>query len=145
MNIKKQEYEKDINEQYNNKGKIYVLIRKKQQEQENEIEENKQKVRDSILRAQNLKKEMKREKLEKDIEARKQRESDPEYILKKERKKQLDEICNNAVGCPNDGYWYAVDGTMTPKPKHVIEKERAKAIEKEKNELYKKASFCNFE
>lgn len=145
MLIKKQEFEKDINEQYNLKGKIYVLIRKKQQEQENEIEENKQKLKDSILRTQNLKKEMKREKLEKDIEARKQRESDPEYILKKERKKQLDEICNNATGCPNDGYWYAVDGTMTPKPKHVIEKERAKAIEKDKDELYKKVSFCNFE
>jgi hypothetical protein len=97
MNLKKQEYEKEINEQYNNKGKIYVLIRKKQQEQEQEIEENKQKLKESILRAQTIKKEMKREKVEKSIEARKQQESDPEYILKMEQEKKFNDLCNNMI------------------------------------------------
>ena len=143
MIIKKQEYEKDINEQYNLKGKIYVLIRKKQKEQEDEIEENKKKLKESLENAQLKKAQMKREKLEKAIEERKQRESDPEYIKKKEQHKQFEQYMNNSLNESTAGYWYAVDGTMTQK----IKKDKPPKIntDKEKDELYKKASFCNFE
>lgn len=48
MNIKKQEYEKEITDQYRIKGKIWTLIKKKQKEQEDEIEENKKKLKESL-------------------------------------------------------------------------------------------------
>lgn len=97
MNIKKQEYEKEITEQYNNKGKIWTLIKKKQKEQEDEIEENKKKLKESLENAQLKRTQMKREKLERAIEAREKRESDPEYILKKEQERALNDLCYRAV------------------------------------------------
>jgi len=143
MNIKKQEYEKEITEQYNNKGKIWTLIKKKQEEQEQAIKDQQNKLKEAIENAKLKKTQMKREKLEKAIEERKKRESDPEYIKKKEQHKQFEQYKNNSLNESTAGYWYAVDGTMTQK----IKKDKPSKIntDKEKDELYKKVSFCSFE
>jgi len=97
MNQKKLEYEKEITQQYNIKGNIYVLIKKKQKEQDDEIEENKKKLKESLENAKLKKMQMKREKLEKAMEARKQRESDPEYIKKKEEERAFNDLCYTMV------------------------------------------------
>jgi hypothetical protein len=141
MNIQKEKYQEEINEQYNIKGNIYLLIKKKQKEQEDEIEENKKKLKESLENAQLKKAQMKREKLEKAIEERKKRESDPEYIKKKEQHKQFEQYINNSLNETTAGYWYAVDGTMTQK----IKKNKPPKINIDKDELYKNVSFCNFE
>jgi HPt (histidine-containing phosphotransfer) domain-containing protein len=97
MNKQKEEYQEQITQQYRIKGEIWNLIRKKQKEQEDEIEENKKKLKESLENAQLKKAQMKRDKLEKAIEARKQRESDPEYILKKEQERAFNDLCNKIV------------------------------------------------
>ena len=53
MNIQKGKYQEEIHEQYNLKGELWVLIRKKQKEQE-KFEENKQKLNESILKAREV-------------------------------------------------------------------------------------------
>jgi hypothetical protein len=136
MNIKKQEYEKEITEQYKIKGEIWTLIKKKQKEQEDEIEENKRKLKESLENAQLKRTQMKREKLEKAIEARKKRESDPEYILKKEQERALNDLCYQAV--EGDIYWYSIDGQKTLKPDEVIQRELKIKTQKFKKNTLKK-------
>jgi hypothetical protein len=79
---------------------------------------------------------MKREKLEKAIEARKKRESDPEYILKKEQERALNDLCYQAV--EGDIYWYSIDGQKTLKPDEVIQRELKIKTQKFKKNTLKK-------
>jgi hypothetical protein len=96
MNIKKQEYEKEITEQYNNKGKIWTLIKKKQQEQEQAIKDQQIKLKEAIEAREKQRREKRSQKILRETEERLARQKD-----KDDEERKL--------------YWFAIDGTKTPK------------------------------
>ena len=83
MNIKKQEYEKEITEQYNNKGKIYILIRKKQQEQEQAIKDQQIKLKEAIEARDKQRRENRREETQRKTEERLARQKEQDELYKK--------------------------------------------------------------
>jgi len=82
MLIKKQEYEKEITEQYNNKGKLYVLIRKKQNEQEQAIKDKEIKLKEAIEEGKKYRREKRRESITRRTEERLARQKEEEEDLK---------------------------------------------------------------
>lgn len=82
MMIKKQEYEKEITEQYNNKGKLYVLIRKKQNEQEQAIKDKQLKLKEAIEEGKKNRREKRRESITRRTEERLARQKEEEEDLK---------------------------------------------------------------
>ena len=82
MTLKKQEYEKEITEQYNNKGKLYVLIRKKQNEQEQAIKDKQLKLKEAIEEGKKNRREKRRESITRRTEERLARQKEEEENLK---------------------------------------------------------------
>jgi ATPase subunit of ABC transporter with duplicated ATPase domains len=121
MNKQKEEYQAQITQQYNLKGELWVLIKKKQKELEDEIEENKRKLKESLENAQLKRAQMKREKLEKAIEERKKRESDPDYILQKEKERAMNDLCYKAIE-GDDLNWHSGKGPNIIKTQKIKER-----------------------
>ena len=97
MNKQKEEYQEQITKQYSLKGDVWVLIKKKQKEQEEEIEENKKKLHESILNSKKARDNRRHDKLKAQYEERIKRESDPEFILQKEKERALNDLCYHAI------------------------------------------------
>ncbi|AIW01905.1 MAG: hypothetical protein ASQ68_gp15 [Yellowstone Lake virophage 6] len=97
MNKQKEEYQAQITQQYNLKGELWVLIKKKQKELEDEIEENKKKLHESIVNNKKARETRRNEKLKAQYEERIKRESDPEFILQKEKERAMNDLCYQAI------------------------------------------------
>ena len=83
MTLKKQEYEKEITEQYNNKGKIYVLIRKKQNEQEQAIKDKQLKLKEALEESKKYRQQKRSESIRKRTEERLARQKEEDELYKK--------------------------------------------------------------
>nr|WPF46538.1 MAG: hypothetical protein [Lake Baikal virophage 5] len=96
MTLKKQEYEKEITEQYNNKGKLYVLIRKKQNEQEQAIKDKQLKLKEAIVENTKYRREKRSESIRKRTEER--------LAIQKED----NELCNQAIESEDLKNWNSI-------------------------------------
>ena len=118
MNKQKEEYQEQITKQYSLKGDVWVLIKKKQKEQEEEIEENKKKLHESILNSKKARDNRRHDKLKAQYEERIKRESDPEFILQKEKERALNDLCYKAIE-GNDLNWHSIKNINTFKTQKI--------------------------
>lgn len=122
MNIQKGKYQEQIHEQYNLKGELWVLIRKKQKEQEEEIEENKKKLHESIINNKKARENRRHEKLKAQYEERLKIESDPEFILQKEKERALNDLCYQAIEGDDLKNWHSIKNINTFKTQKIKKK-----------------------
>jgi hypothetical protein len=122
MNKQKEEYQAQITQQYNLKGELWVLIKKKQKEQDDEIEENKKKLHESILNNKNERENRRHEKLKAQYEERIKRESEPEFILQKEKERALDDLCYQAIEGDDLKNWHSIKNINTFKTQKIKKK-----------------------